>query len=133
MATRSGEPLLKDGQPLRNAPKIEFLEATSGLLAAGSAVPNAQANKRWSEPFGTLTGKYGFPLLYTYSLILALVCGTAGLPHILVRFYTNPDGRSAKRTTLWVMVLIGVFYLIPPVWGAIGRNVLPILYANNTT
>jgi Na+(H+)/acetate symporter ActP len=68
-------------------------------------------------------------LLYTYSLIIALVCGTAGLPHILVRFYTNPDGVAAKRTTMWVMILIGVFYLFPPVFGALGRNLLPELYA----
>ncbi len=68
-------------------------------------------------------------LLYTYSLIIALVCGTAGLPHILVRFYTNPDGVAAKRTTMWVMILIGVFYLFPPVFGVIGRNLLPELYA----
>ena len=132
-ATQGGNALLKAGQPLRNSAKIEFLTKTTGLIAAGSAVPNAQPNKKLSEPFGTMTGKYGHPLLYTYSLILALVCGTAGLPHILVRFYTNPDGRSAKRTTLWVMVLIGIFYFFPPVWGAIGRNVIPILYANNTT
>lgn len=132
-ATSAGLPFLKDGLPLRNAPKIEFLTKTTGLIASGSAVPNAQSNKKWSEPFGTMTGKYGHPLLYTYSLILALVCGTAGLPHILVRFYTNPDGRSAKRTTLWVMVLIGIFYLFPPVWGAIGRTIIPILYANNST
>jgi Na+(H+)/acetate symporter ActP len=68
-------------------------------------------------------------LLYTYSLIIALVCGTAGLPHILVRFYTNPDGVAAKRTTMWVMILIGVFYIFPPVFGALGRNLLPDLYA----
>ncbi len=68
-------------------------------------------------------------LLYTYSLIIALVCGTAGLPHILVRFYTNPDGAAAKRTTMWVMILIGVFYLFPPVFGVLGRNLLPGLYA----
>jgi len=68
-------------------------------------------------------------LLYTYSLIVALVCGTAGLPHILVRFYTNPDGAAAKRTTMWVMILIGIFYLFPPVFGALGRNLLPDLYA----
>src|SRR6185369_4339248 len=67
--------------------------------------------------------------LYTYSLIVALVCGTAGLPHILVRFYTNPDGAAAKRTTMWVMILIGIFYLFPPVFGALGRNLLPDLYA----
>src|SRR2546426_7447091 len=70
-----------------------------------------------------------YALLYTYSLIIALVCGTAGLPHILVRFYTNPDGVAAKRTTMWVMILIGVFYLFPPVFGVLGRNLMPDLYA----
>ncbi len=132
-ATRGGQPLIKAGNALRNAPKIEFLNETTGIFTAGTALPNAASNKKWSEPFGTLTGGYGHPLLYTYSLILALVCGTAGLPHILVRFYTNPDGRSAKRTTLWVMVLIGIFYFFPSIWGTIGRNVMPILYANNLT
>jgi Na+(H+)/acetate symporter ActP len=69
-----------------------------------------------------------YALLWTYSLIIALVCGTAGLPHILVRFYTNPDGVAAKRTTMWVMILIGVFYLFPPVFGVMGRNLMPELY-----
>jgi Na+(H+)/acetate symporter ActP len=95
----------------------------------------------WISPFGPLTTKAAkaaklsieaakpYSLLYTYSLIIALVCGTAGLPHILVRFYTNPDGVAAKRTTMWVMILIGVFYLFPPVFGVIGRNLLPELYS----
>lgn len=68
-------------------------------------------------------------LLYTYSLIIALVCGTAGLPHILVRFYTNSDGVAAKRTTMWVMILIGIFYVFPPVFGVMGRNLFPELYS----
>jgi Na+(H+)/acetate symporter ActP len=101
----------------------------------------APADGTWISPFGPLTTKAAqaaglsaeqgrpFSLLYTYSLIIALVCGTAGLPHILVRFYTNPDGVAAKRTTMWVMILIGVFYLFPPVFGAMGRNLLPELYA----
>jgi cation/acetate symporter len=50
------------------------------------------------------------------------------LPHILVRFYTNPDGVAAKRTTMWVMILIGVFYLFPPMFGVMGRNLMPELY-----
>jgi cation/acetate symporter len=95
----------------------------------------------WLAPFGPLTTKAAkaaklsieaskpYSLLYTYSLIIALVCGTAGLPHILVRFYTNPNGVAAKRTTMWVMILIGVFYLFPPVFGVLGRNLLPELYA----
>lgn len=101
----------------------------------------APADEVWLAPFGPLTTKAAtaaglsaqetrpYALLYTYSLIIALVCGTAGLPHILVRFYTNPDGVAAKRTTLWVMILIGVFYVFPPVFGVVGRNFMPELYA----
>jgi Na+(H+)/acetate symporter ActP len=46
-----------------------------------------------------------------------------------VRFYTNPDGTAAKRTTMWVMILIGTFYVFPPVFGVLGRNLMPELYA----
>jgi Na+(H+)/acetate symporter ActP len=111
----------------------------------------APKDQAWVAPFGPLTTKAvnaaaaalpaeqraaylaehqrPYSLLYTYSLIIALVCGTAGLPHILVRFYTNPDGVAAKRTTMWVMILIGIFYVFPPVFGTIGRNLMPELYA----
>jgi cation/acetate symporter len=104
-------------------------------------VEKAPADTPWISPFGPLTTKAAkaaglsdeeakpYSLLYTYSLIIALVCGTAGLPHILVRFYTNPDGVAAKRTTMWVMILIGVFYVFPPVFGVVGRNLMPELYA----
>ncbi len=101
----------------------------------------APTDSTWLSPFGPLTTKAAkaaklsaeeskpYSLLYTYSLIIALVCGTAGLPHILVRFYTNPDGVAAKRTTMWVMILIGIFYVFPPVFGVMGRNLLPELYS----
>jgi Na+(H+)/acetate symporter ActP len=100
----------------------------------------APSDQAWINPFGPLTTKAAikaklppeqqrfYALIYTYSLIIAVVCGTAGLPHILVRFYTNPDGVAAKRTTMWVMILIGIFYVFPPVFGALGRNLLPELY-----
>lgn len=100
---------------------------------APSPVPNAPENDKWLAPYGPASGKHGYPVLWTYSLIVALVCGTAGLPHILVRFYTNPDGRAAKRTTLWVMVLLGAFYVFTPFWGTLGRTAMPVLYASNTT
>jgi len=131
--TRNGQPVIENGRVVKTGAKIELLEPTEITYPAGAIVPNCPANSQWIQPFGALTGKYGYPLLYTYSLIIAIVCGTAGLPHILVRFYTNPDGRSAKRTTLWVMVLIGTFYLFPPMWGALGRNLMPALYANGQT
>ncbi len=131
LVTKGGQPVVESGRPVLSAIRFEFQEPAEMTL--GDEVPNAPVNKTWLRPFGPMTSKYGHPLLYTYSLIIALICGTAGLPHILVRFYTNPDGRSAKRTTLWVMVMLGSFYVFPPVWGAMGRNVLPTLYANNTT
>jgi len=119
-------------------------------VSAGAGVQNeirqalpakAPADSDWISPFGALTTKAAaaaglskeeqrpYSLVYTYSLIIALVCGTAGLPHILVRFYTNPNGVAAKRTTMWVMILIGIFYVFPPVFGVMGRNLLPDLYA----
>ncbi len=131
--TQGGSPVLKDGKPIVTAAKIEFKEPAVVQFWSNPGSPNAPTSRRWLEPFGPLTSKHGYPLLYTYSLIIALICGTAGLPHILVRFYTNPDGRAAKRTTLWVMVMLGAFYVFPPVWGTLGRNVMPGLYTNNTT
>ena len=121
--------------------EIRFAE-TNHLTLQGRTLPaKAPTDATWLNPFGPLTTKAAkaaklspeeskpYSLLYTYSLIIAIVCGTAGLPHILVRFYTNPDGVAAKRTTMWVMILIGVFYVFPPVFGVIGRNLLPELYS----
>lgn len=76
----------------------------------------------WSLPLGD-GGAQG--LYVTYSLIVATFLGTMGLPHVVVRFYTNPDGRAARRTTLVVLGLLGFFYLLPPVYGALGRLYAP--------
>ena len=43
---------------------------------------------------------------------MALIFGTAGLPHILVRFYTVPDAKTARHSVVWAMVLIGSFYIM---------------------
>ena len=135
-----------------DANKTAFEKAAPNASQVERKVLPAKAPKdeQWIAPFGKLTtkavdasiaaaptpeakatieaNKKPYSLLYTYSLIIALVCGTAGLPHILVRFYTNPDGVAAKRTTMWVMILIGVFYVFPPVYGVIGRSLTPELY-----
>jgi cation/acetate symporter len=134
VVTMNGQTVVdSSGNSIKTSAKISLQKPARVTFSEGSYVPNAPNNKTWSEPFGTLTGKYGYPLLYTYSLIIALVCGTAGLPHILVRFYTNPDGRSAKRTAMLVMIMLGCFYVFTPIWGTLGRALLPSLYANNTT
>ena len=59
-----------------------------------------------------LIGKFDF-----LSLGLALVLGTAGLPHILIRFYTTPTANAARKSVLWAIGLIGAFYLMTLVLG----------------
>jgi cation/acetate symporter len=61
------------------------------------------------------------------SLITALLFGTLGLPHVLVRFYTNPDGPTARRTTVIVLGLLSVFYVFPTLYGVLGRIYTPDL------
>nr|WP_231366169.1 cation acetate symporter [Zhihengliuella flava] len=70
-------------------------------------------------------------LFQTISLIVALLFGTLGLPHVLVRFYTNPDGPSARRTTAIVLGLLSLFYLFPTILGVLGRAYLPELAESN--
>src|SRR5262249_13150727 len=54
-------------------------------------------------------------------------------PHVLVRFYTNPDGASARRTTLVVLGLVGLFYLFPTLYGVLGRVWAPHLLMTGQT
>ena len=51
------------------------------------------------------------------SLGMALVLGTAGLPHVLMRFYTVPTAKEARRSVVWAIWLIGGFYLLTLVLG----------------
>ncbi|GGO90692.1 hypothetical protein GCM10011584_23070 [Nocardioides phosphati] len=81
-----------------------------------SATPAEQS--AWDLP---IAGDGAIGLYTTWSLIIATFLGTMGLPHVVVRFYTNPDGRAARRTTLFVLALLGLFYLLPPVYAALGR------------
>ncbi|HKA48349.1 MAG TPA: cation acetate symporter [Candidatus Dormibacteraeota bacterium] len=117
---------------------VRWEQSADVRLPAGAPVPFGAATPQsptasWLRPFGPLAGGSGQPLLFTYSLIVGIVCGTMGLPHILVRFYTNPDARAARRTAWLVLVLVGLFYLWPPLWGVIGRLQAPELYVGDLT
>ncbi|TFC28214.1 cation acetate symporter [Cryobacterium sp. TMT1-3] len=61
--------------------------------------------------------KYGANPLDFISLALALVLGTAGLPHVLMRFYTVPTAKEARRSVVWAIWLIGAFYIFTLVLG----------------
>ncbi|MFC9583081.1 cation acetate symporter [Streptomyces yangpuensis] len=99
-------------------------------FAPDTPVPDAREEPgagagTWPEPpSGELRD---YRLYATYGLILATFLGTMGLPHVAVRFYTSPNGRAARRTTLVVLGLVGAFYLLPPVYGALGRIYAPEL------
>ena len=105
---------------------------TTLRFTAGDPVPVVRGavadNADWQSPASDTED-----LLTTYSLIFALFLGTMGLPHVLVRFYTNPDGQAARRTTLHVMLLLGLFYLFPTVMGALSRMYLPELLVTGQT
>lgn len=103
-------------------------------LSHGQPIPHVAAvppGHQWSHPLGGFGG-VEHPVYATYSTLLALCFGTMGLPHVLVRFYTNPDGRAARRTTLMVLALLGLFYVFPPLYGSLGRTYLPNLPAGTS-
>jgi Na+(H+)/acetate symporter ActP len=108
---------------------------TTLKFPAGAVVPTSEnlrsvEGDSWVRLLGS---GHPHPLYATYSLILATFLGTMGLPHVLVRFYTNPDGRAARRTALAVVGLLGAFYLFPAIYGALGRLYAPELLLTGRT
>lgn len=96
----------------------EFFTAASqiGYHQNGAAVVNdfLQPGLRYRSPHGPLD-------LISLSLIFAF--GTAGLPHVLVKFYTVPDAKTARKSVVWAMILIGTFYVMTSILG-LGAAVL---------
>ncbi|MGA8988400.1 solute symporter family protein [Aeromicrobium sp.] len=82
----------------------------------GQAADRSGAGKAFLEP-GLKYGVSTESKIDFISLGLALVLGTAGLPHILIRFYTVPTARQARKSVLWAIGLIGTFYLMTLVLG----------------
>jgi cation/acetate symporter len=81
----------------------EFFDAIAHVKDGGKVVNFLQPGLRYKPPYGALD---------LISLGLALIFGTAGLPHILVRFYTVPDARTARISVVWAMAIIGSFYIM---------------------
>jgi Na+(H+)/acetate symporter ActP len=109
-------------------------DGTTLKFVAGSAVPTVEGapttDREWLEP---MTGTAVDQLLSIYSILVAGFLGTMGLPHVLVRFYTNPDGRAARRTTLIVLAMIGFFYVLVTLLGALTRIYTPQLLVSGET
>ena len=93
---------------------------------AGALAPFAEGVPRlagtdWSQPLSDKELSGGHPLYFTIATIVANAFGVIGLPHIVVRFYTNPTGREARRTSVWFMAMIVPYYTMLPLLGAFAR------------
>jgi cation/acetate symporter len=132
----SGSFTLSDGRTVHVAagahvtlPKGEITLPPHGIVPVADGI-TPQRGEQWSRPVG---GTGDSSPLFVYSLLVATFLGTMGLPHILVRFYTNPDGHAARHTTVRVLSLLGLFYAFPAVYGALGRTLVPQLYVTGQT
>ncbi len=124
-----------DGPTVLGPGEHELGSGSRLTLAAGAAVPVVAGapvdGDDWLAPGDGFGGKH--PLYQVYSLIIATFLGTMGLPHVLVRFYTNADGRTARATALAVIGLVGVFYLFPVLLGVFARLYVPQLLITGTS
>ncbi|MGW0550487.1 solute symporter family protein [Streptomyces altiplanensis] len=93
---------------------LKFNFNLSDLL--GTAASNSGKGSAFLEP-GLKYGATGTSKLDFISLGVALVLGTAGLPHILIRFYTVPTAKAARKSVNWAIGIIGAFYLMTIVLG----------------
>ena len=82
---------------------VEFFTAITQVKDGDKVVNFLNPGLRYKPPYGALD---------LISLGLALIFGTAGLPHILVRFYTVPDAKTARVSVVWAMMIIGTFYIM---------------------
>ena len=99
---------------------FEFFEAIAGVTGSfcnegavrlgACADGSAPIVRNFTQPGLYYHGQWG--ALSLISLGIALIFGTAGLPHILVRFYTVPSAQAARTSVVWAMILIGAFYVM---------------------
>src|SRR4029077_17586548 len=87
-------------------PKVQA-RGTTLLGDPAKAMTAAELGQRFLEP-----GLYFKAPIDQISLGMALVFGTAGLPHILMRFFTVPTAQAARKSVLWAMGIIGGFYVL---------------------
>ena len=123
-----------DGAPIGPAGDHTLGAGSTLTLSAGAATPvvagTPSAGRDWISSGGGLGGRH--PLYQVLSIMVATFLGTMGLPHVLVRFYTNPDGRAARRTALAVIALLSLFYLFPTLLGVFSRLYVPQLLITGT-
>jgi cation/acetate symporter len=89
---------------------LGFFDAIAQVTGTVKDASGAVITKDFTQPGLRYTGTWG--ALDLISLGIALIFGTAGLPHILIRFYTVPSAQQARTSVVWAMILIGSFYIM---------------------
>ncbi len=110
-------------------------EGTAGTTKVDVVIPAKSKLKNQAGELRTMlfnSPGHRYNAFDQFSMVLALVLGTAGLPHILNRYYTNPSGSAARRSTFWVLVFIGTFYIMAPIAGLAARIQIPEALAAGT-
>lgn len=101
-------------EPLRNPAVVDGqwqLQTEPSALQPQTAARFDQPGARYS-------------LIGQTMLLVTLTMGTAGLPHVMNRYFTSPSGRQARRTTVWVLGAAGVFYMLAVMLGTAARSVI---------
>lgn len=93
-------------QAVVDEPKVQA-QVTKLLGTAASTMSAEELGQRFLEP-----GLFLKNPIDQISLGMALVFGTAGLPHILMRFFTVPNAQEARKSVVWAMAIIGGFYVL---------------------
>lgn len=110
-------------EPLSNAGGAAALKAFNDYFGSNIAVPKVQAVNTW----------LGTPWEFL-ALTFCLMAGTAGLPHILVRFYTVPSVKESRRSVFWSLFFIFLLYFTAPAYAAFGRwNILENIVGSKIT
>jgi cation/acetate symporter len=105
-------------EPVEAAIETGDPEATVGVTVPAQNKLHTLRDMFFNEP------GHRYNAFDQFSMVLALVLGTAGLPHILNRYYTNPSGQAARKSTFWVLVFIGTFYILAPIAGLAGKLII---------
>jgi cation/acetate symporter len=99
-----------------------FLIWLAGPERRSQALDPIGVDASWTRPLLDIDGS-GHAVLATVSVVVATTLGAMGLPHVVMRFHTVAGARAARRVAVGVIVLLGVFYLFPVVYGLLGRIV----------
>jgi cation/acetate symporter len=113
-AYANAEKIVKEGKPEDKVPLV--LNQKNKL--------HTERPMKFNEP------GHRFSWFDQFSMVLALVLGTSGLPHIMNRYYTNPSGKAARLTTVWVLIFVANFYIMAAIAGLVGRIYLTEAFAS---